>query len=227
MNFVGIQKLNPVSQDISMASYGDDTGLFVEFLWEPVKNEAKSLAEGRAIFENKEYIRILAPGDKTKAWFRPVRKVSNGTAPSDLDRWPRQWQAFQNQQTQVPDGTPLEEMAWLSRSEVMNLKSMNIHVLEQLATLTDVNLTWMGARSMRDKAKLLLEGSKDKTAALKWEKEKQDLQNQIDALKNQLQGFGNSGIVQSEKVDTSPRKRGPKPKVKDVENIPPTDAASG
>lgn len=224
---VGIQKLTPVSQDVSLASYGDDTGLFVEFVWEPIKNEAKSLQEGRPVFENKEYIRILAPGDKTKSWFRPVRKVSNGTAPSDLQRWPRQWEAFQNQQKQVPDGTPLEECAFLSRSDVQNLKSDNVHTLEQLASLTDVNLTRMGARSMRDKAKLLLEGSKDKAAALKWEQEKQELQNQIDGLKNQLQGFANSGIVVPEKVDTSPRKRGPKPKVKDVKNIPPIDAASG
>lgn len=224
---VGVKSLNQVGPDVLQASYGDDTNLFVEFVWEPVKNEHKSMEAGRPIFEDREYVRIIAPGDKTKNWFRPVRKVSNGTAPSDIDRWPRQYQAFQNQQKQHQEGTPLEECAFLTRSDVANLKSDNVHTLEQLASIPDVNLTRMGARGMRDKAKLLVENSKANANDLKLQKINEDLQLQIDALKNQLQGFQNSGIMPIEKVQTSPRKRGPKPKVKNEQNIPPVDAGSG
>lgn len=224
--FQPIQKLTPISTDISLASYGDDTGLFVEFLWHPVKNEKKSLELGRDFFENREYIRITAPGDRTKAWFRPVRKVSNGIEPPDTVRWPRQWGAFQNQQKQVPDGLPLEECSFLSPSDVKNLKGHDIHTAEQLAALSDNNLgVLLGARTLREKAKLIIDKAKDGAFALQMQKQNEDLQTQITALQNQLQGFTNSGIVVPEKVDTSPRKPG-RPKVKDVKNVPPTDASS-
>jgi hypothetical protein len=34
----------------------------------------------------------------------------------------------------------------------MELKAMHIHTVEQLAGISDQNLTWLGARELRDKA---------------------------------------------------------------------------
>jgi len=214
--------------DVLQVSYGDDSGLWVEFYYRAVKNEKRSLEAGYAVFENKEYVKILAAGDKTKNWDRPVRKVRDGQAPSDLERFPRQWAAFQSQQTQNVDGLPLEEWPGLSPADVAMLKSVNIQTVEQLAAMGDHSLTFMGARGYRDKAKAYLEKAKDGAASLKWAKEKQEMQDQIDALKNQMQGFANAGILTPQKASASPepKKRGPKPKVKDEQNIPPIDAAS-
>ena len=108
----------------------------------------------------------------------------------------------------------------------MSLKTLNIHTIQQLASLGEHNLNFMGARSFRDKAKLWLEKAAGEADSAKWAKEKSELQDQIEALKNQMQGFINSGIVQTQEASAPPKKRGPKPKVKD-ENIPTTDTASG
>ena len=139
-------KIIQSNSDVKQVSYGDDSGLFVEFYWREVKNEAKSLAEGRPIFESKEYIKIMAAGDKTKNWDRPVQKTSNGTAPSDLDRFPRQWAMFQRQEVQVTEGTPVTEWPQITRADAAMLKSMNIHTIETLAAMSDTNIGFMGGR---------------------------------------------------------------------------------
>ncbi len=42
---------------------GDDL-VYVQFSYHPTKNKAKSLEEGRDIFEEKPYIKVMVPGDK-------------------------------------------------------------------------------------------------------------------------------------------------------------------
>lgn len=206
-------KVIPSNSDVMQVSYGDDQGLYVEFYWREVQNEAKTIQEGRPVFESKEYIKIISPADKTKMWDRPVLKRSNGVQPSDIDRFPRQWERFQRQEQQVMEGTPVTEWPQITRSDAASLKAMNIHTIEQLAALGDNNLNWLGARAIRDKAKNWLEKAKDGAAAAQWAKEKSELQAQIDALKNQMQGFG------IQEASAPPAKRGRKPKVKHEQDI--------
>lgn len=205
-------KLIPVGNDIYEVSYGDDKGIYVEFYHREVENEKKSLQEGRPIYESREYIKIVPIGDKTKVIDRPVKKVPDAGVPSDLQRWPRQWQAFLNQETQVTEGTPITEWPAITRADAMSLKSMNIHTIEMLANLGDNNLTWLGARAMREKAKAWIEKAKTGVDSLVWAKEKAEMQAQIEALKNQLNGFASVGAI------PEPKKRGRKPKVKDEQD---------
>lgn len=218
MELASIQKLNPAGQDVAVAQYGDDTGLYVEFYMRPVKNEKRSLEEGRPIFEDREYIKILSPGDKTKQWDRPVRKLPQGNVPSDLDRFSKQWLIFQRQGANVVEGTPITEWAAITRSDAESFKAMSIHTVEQMAQLGDHQLGWTGARAMRDKAQKWLEKSKDGAEALRWAQEKQELQDQINALKNQMNGFG----IQEASAPPAKRK-----KVKHEQDIPSTNAGSG
>jgi hypothetical protein len=215
----------PGNSDVLQVSYGDDTGLFVEFYHRPVKNEKKSIEAGYAIFENKEYIKIIAAGNKGTTWDRPVKKVQDST-PSDLQRFPRQWQAFQNQEKQVIDGLPLEQWAALTPADVAMLKGQNIHTVEHLAAIGDHGLTFIGARQYRDKAIKYLENAKDGAYSRKLEKVNEDLQNQITALTNQMQGFINAGIKQEASAPPVRNKPGRKPKVKH-EDIPRTNPTSG
>lgn len=224
---INVQRLIPISESLSIVQQGSDASLYVEFKWEPVENKKKSLEAGRPIFEDKPYIKIVVPGDKTKQWYRPVRMVSNGIEPPDTQRWPNQWNAFINQQKQVMEGTPLTEWPSITRSEAESLKALNIHTVEQLAALSDHALTAMGMRQFRDKAKAYLEKSKDGVSAGKWAAEKENLQAQIEALQNQLNGFKDSGIIPKQEASAPPKKRGPKKKVKDEQDIPPTGSAGG
>lgn len=221
-------KIIQSNSDVKQVSYGDDAGLYVEFYWREVKNEAKSLAEGRPIFESKEYIKILAPGDKTKQWDRPVQKKSNGITPSDPERFSKQWAIFQRQDVQVTEGTPVTEWPQITRADAAMLKSMNIHTIEALAAISDANLGFIGGREYRDKAKAWIEKAKDGASVAQMALANQALQDQITALQNQINGLKSAGVpLQEAQTSPEPKKRGPKPKVNNEQISPTIDSASG
>lgn len=230
MSYEGMSagRVVPGNSDVLPVSYGDDSGLYVEFYMNSVFNEAKSAKEGRPIYEDKEYVRMQPTGDKTKVVDRPVRKTFSGNVPSDTARFPRQWQAFQNQEKVVTEGTPITEWPPITRSDAKMLKGLNIHTVEMLASLQENHLTFLGARQMRDKAKAWMEKAKDTSAATQFAAREAAMQAQIDGLQNQINGFRAAGVpIQEASAPPAPKKRGPKPKVRHEQNIPSTGSASG
>ena len=133
-------------------THGDDSRLYVEFTMEAIHQTAKSEEEGRPIFKDVPHVRIHFPGDRTKQIFRPVKFDDDHQGPADPRRFPQQWRAFEAQQEQVQTGTPIEQWGPLTKSQAMEFKAMHIHTVEQLAGIADSNLTWLGARDLRDKA---------------------------------------------------------------------------
>lgn len=171
-------------------SHGTDAGLFVTFSIEAMHNEKKSAAEGRPIYEDKEFITIQTPGDTKSIIKRPVRHQPHGSYPSDPDRFPRQWQAFKNQQSQVAVGTPVTEWAMITKSDAMALKALNIHTVEALAEIGENSLTWMGARKLREMAQGWLAQAKDGSTVTKLLSEVEALKRELEGYKNQACGFG-------------------------------------
>jgi hypothetical protein len=214
--------INP-NAETSPVSYGDDSGLYVEFYSRETENPKKSEDAGRPIFESRDYVKIMAVGDKSKQWDRPVRKEPQGNVPADTVRFSRQWEAYKRQEVQVTEGTPVVEWPAITRGDAESLKSINIHTIEQLASLQDNNLEWLGARGMRDKARAWIEKAKDGAISAQWAKEKEEMMAQINALKNQLEGFIKEGVQEA----SAPPKRGRPKKVKeDEQNSITTDTAS-
>lgn len=161
-------------------THGEDSNLWVEFRKEPVKNEMKSESEGRAIFDDVVFIDITFPGDKTKKVVRPVQD-------SDKERFARQWENFQKGETgDNLTGTRLEEWPLLSRSEIAELKAINIFTVDQLANLPDSALNWLGARTYRTKAEAWLKTAKDTSVAVKLAHENEVLKGDIEQLKQQI-----------------------------------------
>lgn len=165
-------------------SHGDDKSLFAEFSLEAIKNDVKSLEEGREIYEDKEFITIRFAGDKNT-----VRKTRVKPGSEWPLRFPRQWEAFKNQQIQVCEGTPITEWPVISKSEAMELKAVNIHTVEALAAVSDSNLKWMGARTTREKAINWLAQAKNGAGVGKLQAENQALLIQNEALKNQIEAL--------------------------------------
>lgn len=198
------EKLVQGHGDQVYVSYGDDNGLHVEFYIRPVRNEYKSNQAGYSIFENKEYVRIQPIGDKTKVRDRPVKLTADAGVPADPVRFPRQWAAFKNQQTQVVEGLPVEEWAPITPADAAMLKGLNIHTVEALSQLSDNNLTFLGARGLRDKAKVWLETAKKGAPSMAQQQEINDLKAQLEAMRNQMQGLPAPAKVV--------KKRGRKPK---------------
>lgn len=181
--------------------HGTDAGLFVQFYMESVKDEEASSKEGRPIYADKEYIKIIPVGDKNTVICRPVRTSWDGNNAPDTERWPHQYAAFKNQQVQVNEGTPLEQWPPLTKSQVMMMKSANVHTVEQLAAVSDQNLgnLGMGARSLREKAEAYINNSKDGAGLSALQEKNERLEKEIEALKNQMAGFESAGATEKRK----------------------------
>ncbi|KKB61560.1 chromosome partitioning protein ParA [Robbsia andropogonis] len=167
-------------------SHGDDSGLYVEFEMRPVHQEFASEEAGRPIYKDVPHIHIMFPGDRTKEVVRPVRTEQHGNEPSDIQRFPRQWEAFKNQQEQVQDGTPIQEWPPISRGEALNLKGMKIHTVEALAALSDGNCSFLGGRELREKAKVWLSSASSNKESMRLKKENDNLRADLEAMKQQI-----------------------------------------
>jgi hypothetical protein len=117
-------------------TFGDDR-LGVLFYVRTVEDRERSLAEGRKCFKDREYIKILIPGDRHNFIDRPVQRT--GTLPTDdTMRFAQQYARFKAQQDQsAHDGTPLTLWPQMSQALAEELRHINIFTVEQLATLAD------------------------------------------------------------------------------------------
>ncbi|MGI9297095.1 MAG: hypothetical protein ACR2QC_04255 [Gammaproteobacteria bacterium] len=148
------------------ASETGEDGNLVTFYPHPVENRFKSKEQNRAIFEDKDFIRIICPGQNKSV---VEREVKDG----DKSKYSRAWERYQNNLTGFAGGTPLGEWAYLSPSRVMELKAQGIHAVEQLAQVPDQNLTKLGpdARDLRERAKQRLQPESETVGELRSEVE--------------------------------------------------------
>jgi hypothetical protein len=149
--------------DVRGVSYGNDAGLYVEFRKEPVHMEFLSTEAGRPIYEDRDFIKLYVPGDKTKVVDRPVKLEVWGDVPSDPQRFPRQWEAFKSGNAAAMTGTPLTEWPLITGAQRAMLAAANIHTLEQLAAVHDGALDGLGhgGRMLRDQAVARLASAQD------------------------------------------------------------------
>lgn len=160
-------------------TYGDDSSCWVEFRKEPEHRLALSEQAGRPIYEDVDYIRIQFPGDKTKIVDRPVKE-------EDKYRFSRQWEAFQKTGQNVTSGTPLKEWPILTRSQIQELSTFGIFTVEQLASTSDGNMNFLGARDLIEKAKLWLDKAKGGSQVEKVAAENASLKADLEAMKEQI-----------------------------------------
>src|SRR5687767_106182 len=102
-----------------------DKTLFVQFNLEPHQNQEKTAKEGRPIFEEREYIMIMVPGDKDSIVHRPAMESDKQRFWDRYDRWKRKIGDERG------SGTPLKMVPWLNSSQVKELEYFNCYTLEQ------------------------------------------------------------------------------------------------
>lgn len=134
---------------------GDERKLLARFYKHAIKNEARTIAEGRPMFDEKVFVSIIIPGDKNTRVEREMRD-------EDKERFPRAWAAFQNADTVSLTGTPVEQWPPLSVTQVAELKAMNILTVEHLAELSDsITQKMMGLGQLRTQAQAYIKAAKD------------------------------------------------------------------
>lgn len=146
-----------------------------------VKDIAKSEALGRPAYRTIDCVTIIIPGDNGNIVNRRVK-------PSDMERWPKQWEAYRKQQDYVPDGTLLDNWPRLSRGQVEDLKYNNIFTVEQLSEVPDnlLDRLGMGARRMREHAKAYIEAAATGVPSARLVEENDRMKAQVQLLTSQL-----------------------------------------
>lgn len=120
--------------------------LNLRFHIEAIENKAKSLEAGRPIYDQIEMVGINVPGSKDEV----VKKVNDEIK----GKYGPQYAHWKRTQEQPVDGTPLSMVPWLNLAQVKEMQAINIHTLEQLASLSDtaVQKIGMGGVDLRKKA---------------------------------------------------------------------------
>ena len=104
---------------------------FVQFGMHPVRDDAESLKQGRPIFKDREFVRIVVPGDKTSSIHTPV---------TDRERrqYAQQYQAWKAGQDQdAASGTLLSMVPFITRAQAEELAYFKCRTAEQLAAMPD------------------------------------------------------------------------------------------
>jgi hypothetical protein len=135
-----------------------DSRLQVRFYKRPVQQEAETLAEGRPIYKEFDFVHICVAGDT-------LTEIDTYALASHRTRFPIQWANYQNRlgaDDQEVMGTPVSEWPLVSKSQAEELRAMKFHTVESIANASDQQLQRMGMAAgmspyaFRDKAKSFL-----------------------------------------------------------------------
>lgn len=160
--------------------------LSFRFIMKSVKDEVKSAEAGHPVFEDKEYIEILVPGDATSRVCRPVR-------PTDFERedMPGARQVYEHFKRGIESpqsGVPLEQWPSVTAAQVDTLRVVGVRTVEQLASVSDqhIGTLGMGYHSLRQKAQDWLAAAKDNAHLEKMRAEMNGMKEQLEAAQRQL-----------------------------------------
>jgi hypothetical protein len=93
-----------------------------------VRNNFKSDAEKRPIFEERIFIKKLVPGDSTLVVDRPMRE-------QDMEDYPIEWARYEQKKEQKVAGTPIDAWMAISETQKAEFKALNIFTIDQFAQL--------------------------------------------------------------------------------------------
>lgn len=156
-----------------------DSLLHVTFYMKTRQDNFKSEKEGRPIFYEVPYIRILTPGNQLSIIDTPAQDHHK-------QRFPLQWQAFMNSQGEGDQiiGTPLDQWPGLSRSRAEELKAVKFFTVEQVANASDQQIQSLGMDShqLRMKAQAFIRAASDSALEQRQAAEIARKDEQIEAL---------------------------------------------
>lgn len=128
---------------------GHDDKLHVHFYMKPRIDVVESTKANRPIYKDVAFVTVMIPGDKNNIVTAEVWDLH-------IRRWPQHWAQFQAGVKDQVVGTPLKVAPFLTESHIEELAYFKIRTIEQLANLSDANMTFMGAREMSQAAKTYL-----------------------------------------------------------------------
>ena len=175
-----------LAANVNNPNFGDDK-LGVMFYSRVVEDERATREQGRKVFAEKEYVKIMVPGDRYNIIDRPVQRT--GTTPTDDTlRFAQQYARFKAREEQkTAEGTPIHLWPGVPAALAEELKYLNIFTVEQLADLAD---TYVGklpkGQELKAKAKAFVAAVKDQEQVNKLQSALDERDNRISTLENEL-----------------------------------------
>jgi signal transduction protein with GAF and PtsI domain len=167
----------------------------LRFYTEPTELPGKSLEAGRPIYVEIDYVAITNPGSRDEY----ITKAEHKAKQDEFVAWAyKKWKATQEQ---VTDGTPLETVPFLNKAQIMELKALGIHSLENLTNLPDTaKQRFMGSVELSKKAKAYMNSAKDTALVTKLQSELDKRDRDMAAMKKQMEEVNARFEALSQKV---------------------------
>ena len=156
---------------------------------EAVEDPIATAAAGHAKYRDEERVEFLIPGGLNQPVFRVTDEHRN--------RWPEAYKKFKDGQDWTTNGTPLEMWPILKKSQVYELKAMNVFSIEQVSEMSDVALQRMPmyGHRLRDLARAYLDDADAQAVLTKASHENDQMRSQIVAMERQIEEL--KGLVTS------------------------------
>jgi hypothetical protein len=159
-----MSELTPTVFDDAMpmteqARFQGDNKLFVQFYRRAIHNEFESNKQGRPVYFEQDYIKIIVPGDKLSQIDTPMDDHYKQRFGERYKKW------LETNGADYFTGTPIDAWPVLTLSQKAELKHLNINTVEDLANCSDqLGQKIMGFNALQKKAKAFLIAS-DEVAA--------------------------------------------------------------
>lgn len=156
-----------------------DKKLLVAFFKDTIKNETKSIAAGRPIFDEIDLVKIITPGSRDSF-------VGDATEQYQ-QRFKAQWDRYKAGQAQAVSGTPLNQLPWLSVGQIAEFNAVGCQTVEQLVGMSDaMSQKFMGHHAIKQKALAYLDAATSAAPMLKLQSELEKRDEQIKELQSQM-----------------------------------------
>ena len=129
-----------------------DGHLKVVFYKHAEQDAFQSREQGRKIFQEFVYVRILMPANR-------LSEIERRATEEDKARFPRQYAAFLANADQLSVGTPLKELPTITPVQVMELNALKVDTIEQLANMPDytAQVLGTGGLELKKRARVFLD----------------------------------------------------------------------
>jgi hypothetical protein len=163
--------------------FAADERLYVEFFREPVMHPGKSREAGRAVYEERDFVRIHVPGDKTTVCVEPMHEIN-------LYRFRTRYEKWKAGQAEAVSGTPLTALPGMSPSKAEEYKYFKIVTVEQLADANDqMGQKFMSFHADKAAAKRFVEVTKGNAPIEQMNAELQKRDAEIDNLRSMVESL--------------------------------------
>jgi hypothetical protein len=158
-----------------------DDGVRPMFFTQPEQDFAATEKDGVPRFRDIELVRIVVAGDSSTMVCQPVDDAVKQRFPDQYRMWK------QTRENRVVNGTPIKEWPLLTTLQVAEMTAAHIETVEELANLSDSNVTRIGeGRVWRAKAAAWLDSAKNGADSSRYAAENERMRADMETMKRTI-----------------------------------------